>query len=69
MESILIVVVAFAGYLIAYRTYGRFLALRIFQLDDTRITPANEVNDGKDYVPTKLEVLFGHHYTSIAGTG
>ncbi|MHC4600745.1 MAG: carbon starvation CstA family protein, partial [Planctomycetota bacterium] len=69
MESILIAVVAFAGYLIAYNTYGRYLARRIFQLDDTRETPAHEFNDGKDYVPTKLEVLFGHHYTSIAGTG
>ncbi len=69
MESVLIAVGAFVAYLIAYKTYGKFLARRIFRLDAEAVTPAKEINDGRDYVPTKLEVLFGHHYTSIAGTG
>jgi carbon starvation protein len=69
VESIVIAVVAFAGYFLAYHTYGKFLARKIFKLDAQAVTPAHEVNDGKDFVPTKLEVLFGHHYTSIAGTG
>ena len=69
MQSVLIAVGSFVLYIIAYKTYGQFLAKKIFRLDDSRITPAVEIDDKKDYVPTKLEVLFGHHYTSIAGTG
>jgi len=56
-------------YLIAYHTYGRFLARKIFDLSDENKPPSRELEDGQDYVPTKLEILFGHHYTSIAGTG
>jgi carbon starvation protein len=69
MECILIMVVAFLGYIIAYNTYGRYLARRIFQLDPDRVTPSHEFEDGRDYVPTKKQVIFGHHFTSIAGTG
>lgn len=69
MESILIAVVAFVGYIVAYKTYGRYLARRIFDLDRDRPTAAVECEDGTDYVPTSPEILFGHHYTSIAGTG
>jgi len=57
------------AYLVAYHTYGRFLASKIFALDPNATTPANKMSDGTDYVPTKKEILFGHHYTSIAGTG
>jgi carbon starvation protein len=69
MQSILIAVGAFVGYVVAYKTYGRYLARRIFALDPDRPTAAVECEDGTDYVPTKAEILFGHHYTSIAGTG
>ena len=69
MESILIAVVALVGYLIAYNTYGRYLSQRIFRLDAANVTPAHELTDGVDYVPTKKQVIFGHHFTSIAGTG
>jgi len=69
MGSILLAVGAAVAYLIAYHTYGKFLARKIFDLDPDRRTPAVEVNDGTDYVPTKKGILFGHHYTSIAGTG
>jgi carbon starvation protein len=69
MSSVAIAFGAFAAYLIAYRTYGRFLAHKIFRLDPHKPTPAVKQEDGCDFVPTKLEVLFGHHYTSIAGTG
>lgn len=58
-----------ALYLIAYHTYGKFLAKKIYRLDNSNITPAEEINDRHDYVPTKKEILFGHHFTSIAGTG
>ena len=69
MGSILLAAGAAIAYLIAYHTYGKFLARKIFELDPDRRTPAVEVNDGSDYVPTKKGILFGHHYTSIAGTG
>ena len=69
MGSILLAMGAAVAYLIAYHTYGKFLARKIFDLDPNRRTPAVEVDDGIDYVPTKKEILFGHHYTSIAGTG
>jgi carbon starvation protein len=54
--------------LLAYRFYGRFLERRL-EVDDARPTPAVEVNDGVDYVPTSPFVLFGHHFSSIAGAG
>jgi carbon starvation protein len=69
VDALLIVVVSFAGYLIAYHTYGRFLARRIFRLDDGAPVPSRELADGVDYVPTRKGIIFGHHYTSIAGTG
>ncbi len=56
-------------YLIAYHTYGRWLARKIFKLDPSAPMPSVELNDDKDYVPTDKSVLFGHHFTSIAGTG
>jgi carbon starvation protein len=54
---------------IAYVTYGRFLARHIFQLDPHRKTPAHTLEDGVDYLPTRVPVLFGHHFASIAGLG
>ena len=60
------------GFLIllaaGYRLYGRWVA-RQFQLDDTRTTPANQVNDGVDFVPTKPFYLFGQHFSAIAAAG
>ena len=52
-----------------YRVYGRFLANRIFKVSDKNPTPAVELQDNVDFVPTKKQVIFGHHFTSIAGTG
>ncbi|GIX06429.1 MAG: carbon starvation protein A [Candidatus Poribacteria bacterium] len=69
MSSIFVALLAFVGFIVAYHTYGRFLADKLFGVDPNRKTPAVEVNDGVDYVPTKKEVLLGHHFTSIAGTG
>lgn len=60
---------SFALYLIAYHTYGRWLASRFFKLDPNALTPSREVSDGRDFVPTRKQILFGHHFTSIAGTG
>ena len=69
MGSVLIAVVSFVGFLVAYHTYGRYLARKIFRLNPEEPTPAHTMTDGVDYVPARRAVLFGHHYTSIAGTG
>jgi len=69
MNSLVVAVIAFLGYIIAYKFYGNFLSRHIFKLDDTRITPSHEFNDDLDFVPTRRMVVFGHHFTSIAGAG
>ena len=69
MEALLIMVVAFAGYLLMYQFYGKYIGNKIFKLSQTAVVPAVELEDGIDYVPTKKEVIFGHHFASIAGTG
>jgi carbon starvation protein len=69
MGALAIMVIAFAGYIIMYQLYGKFIGAKIFALSGAAKTPAVEMEDGVDYVPTKKEVIFGHHYTSIAGTG
>ncbi len=69
MDAIWIIVVTFVGYLVAYHTYGRFLARKVFHLSNEALVPSREFEDGLDYVPTKRGIIFGHHYTSIAGTG
>ncbi len=69
MATLLVAILSFFGFILAYHTYGRYLARKIFQLDPNRVTPANEINDGIDFVPTHRSVVFGHHFTSIAGTG
>lgn len=56
-------------YIIAYHTYGRWLAKKFFKLDPNAPVPSRTVNDGHDFVPTRKGILFGHHFTSIAGTG
>jgi carbon starvation protein len=52
---------------LAYKVYGGFLAEKVFGVDPGRPTPAHELKDGVDYVPTDRRVLWGHHFTSIAG--
>jgi len=69
METLLIAVGAAIFYIIAYHTYGRWLARKIFKLDPNASVPSIELEDGSDYVPTKKGIVFGHHFTSIAGTG
>ena len=69
MDAIILIIVTFTAYIVAYNTSGRFLARRIFNLKEKNLTPSNQFKDGKDFVPTKKWVIFGHHYTSIAGTG
>ncbi|MBK1876653.1 carbon starvation CstA family protein [Pelagicoccus mobilis] len=69
MSTLLIALGAGALYLLAYHTYGRFLAQKIFKLDRNAEVPSVALNDDADFVPTDKFVVFGHHFTSIAGTG
>jgi carbon starvation protein len=69
VDAIWFVVAAVAVYAIAYRFYGAFLAARLFALDARRPTPAERINDGRDFVPTNRWVVFGHHFAAIAGPG
>ena len=69
MDVLLLMVICGGGYLIAYHTYGRFLAKKIFKLDKNAPVPSVELEDGIDYVPCRKGIIFGHHFTSIAGTG
>ncbi|MDX1501061.1 MAG: carbon starvation protein A [Thermoanaerobaculia bacterium] len=55
------------AYFAGYTLYARYLARRVFRLDPDRVTPAHELEDGVDYVPTRKYVLFGHHWASITG--
>jgi carbon starvation protein len=69
MGALAIMVLAFAGYIIMYQLYGKYIGRKIFALSGEVKTPSQELEDGHDYVPTKKEIIFGHHFTSIAGTG
>ena len=64
-----LVLAAVGTYLVAFRFYSRFLADRVFGLNDRRATPAERLANGRDYVPTGRWVLFGHHFAAIAGAG
>jgi carbon starvation protein len=63
------VVAAVCCYLVAYRFYSAFVAAKVLTLDDTRATPCERHDDGRDFVPTNKWVLFGHHFAAIAGPG
>ncbi len=69
MNSLVIALIAVVLYVIAYNTYGRFLARKIFKIDPGAKCPSETHHDGIDFVATDKLVLFGHHFTSIAGTG
>ncbi len=67
MNAALLAVLVFALFALGYRFYARFLARRVFALREDEPVPSRELEDGVDYVPTRKSVLWGHHYTSIAG--
>ena len=69
MLTLAIAVCSFFGFIIAYHTYGRWLGQKIFSLDPKAVVPSHQLRDDVDFVPTRKEVIFGHHFTSIAGTG
>ena len=64
-----LLVAAVCTYLVAYRFYSKLIAAKIFALDPSRATPAERLNDGRDYTPTNRWIVFGHHFAAIAGAG
>ncbi|HEX9280063.1 MAG TPA: carbon starvation CstA family protein [Gemmatimonadales bacterium] len=64
-----LLIAAVCTYVVGYRFYSRFIAERVFALDDRRATPAERLSNGRDYVPTNKWVLYGHHFAAIAGPG
>jgi carbon starvation protein len=69
MSALLILLGVAILLVLAYRWYGRWLATRVFPLDDSEPTPAHILRDGRDFVPAPPLVVFGHHFASIAGLG
>jgi len=67
MNSAYLAAIALLSFYLGYRFYSRFISDKILGLDEDLTTPAHEFNDGIDFVPTKRHILFGHHFTSIAG--
>ena len=67
MPAIPVAIVCLTALLLGYRFYGRFLARRVFELQDDEAMPAKEMEDGIDFVPTPKSTLWGHHFASIAG--
>ena len=67
MNSIYLVLFAFICFFLGYKFYSKYIATNIFNLDNNGPTPSHKNEDGVDFVPTKKHILFGHHFTSIAG--
>jgi carbon starvation protein len=69
INAVWLIAAAACVYMIAYRFYSRWVADEVLGLDDARATPAERLEDGRDFVPTNKWVLFGHHFAAIAGPG
>ena len=69
MRALYLIIPILAILTIAYRYYSAFIAARLMMLDDTRVTPAHQLNDERNFHPTHRLVLFGHHFAAIAGAG
>ena len=69
MNALTLVFAALCVFAIGYRLYGLFLANKVLKLDASRVTPAKKYADGRDYVATNKNVLFGHHFAAIAAAG
>ena len=67
MSSIWLVVIGGAFFFLGYRYYSKYIAEKIYRLDSNYQTPAHQFEDGIDFVPTNKFILWGHHFTSIAG--
>jgi len=69
ISAMWLVVAAICCYAVGYRFYSRFIAAKVLALDSLRATPAERLDNGRDFVPTNKWVVFGHHFAAIAGPG
>src|SRR5579864_1193281 len=69
INAMWLVVAAFCAYALGYRFYSKFVSAKVLALDVQRATPAERLDDGRDFVPTNKWVVFGHHFAAIAGPG
>ena len=69
INAIWFVVAAVCVYTIAYRFYAAWIAASVLAVDETRATPAERLDNGRDFVPTPRWIVFGHHFAAIAGPG
>ncbi len=69
INSLWIVTAAICVYVLGYRFYAKWIETRVYVVDRTRATPAERLNNGRDFIPTHRWVLFGHHFAAIAGAG
>jgi len=69
MNILIIAFILILWLFLGYEVYGSFIEKKVIQIDKTRPTPAQKLNDGIDYSPAKKPILFGHHFSSIAGAG
>ena len=67
MSAVILLLVGLAMMTLGYFIYSKFIAEKIYRLDPDFLTPAHEFEDGIDFVPTNKFVLWGHHFTSVAG--
>src|SRR5262249_28523116 len=66
INAMWLVVAAFCTYAVGYRFYSKFVSAKVLALDAHRATPAERLEDGRDFVPTNKWVVFGHHFAAIA---
>src|SRR5689334_2413030 len=69
INAMWLVIAALCSYALGYRFYSKFIAAKVLALDGTRATPAERLENGRDFVPTNKWVVFGHHFAAIAGPG
>src|SRR5271169_2084428 len=69
INAMWLVVAAICAYALGYRFYSNFVSAKVLALDAQRATPAERLDDGRDFVPTNKWVVFGHHFAAIAGPG
>src|SRR5512140_510581 len=69
INALWLVTAAICTFAVGYRFYSKFLASKVLALDPQRATPAERLEDGRDFVPTNKWVVFGHHFAAIAGPG
>src|ERR1700691_6579612 len=69
INALWLVVAAVASYAVGYRFYSSFIAAKVLALDSLRATPAERLENGRDFLVTNKWVVFGHHFAAIAGPG